>query len=544
MLVVSVDFSNPGVAVHARTRSDVPSGCTGCGQLSEWCHSRYIRRLTDVSLGGRPVRIDLSVRRLYCENPTCPKATFAEQVAGLTVRYQRRTPQLQRLVEDVGVVLAGRGGARMLRILNVRLSRVTVLSQLMQVPLPPLETPRVLGVDDFALYGNTYGTLLVDATTRLPLTLWEGRDAEQLSRWLRGHPGVEVACRDGSLTYRQGIAGGAPDAVQVSDRFHLWQGLSRRVQDIASAHRGCLPAALPPAGENDPAPAEESVGNTAADTRAGRHARRLFEAVQALTRTGRSHSSMARELGLDRRTVSKYARAHTWQEVMRRPPRKPSALDPYLDYLQQRWDEGQHSAKILHEELQTKGYLGHYQRVKMAVAPLRRGLPLDEPRERPPSPREAARWITTHPHRRNLHINDRLSRLLDHCPELRQTHDLVRRFAAMLDNRDATPLTTWLNDLAHSGLAPLAGLAGAFREDQHAVAQGITTPYNSGVNEGRITDVKLQKRLMAGRAGVPLLRHRVVLIAHLRRRYADRPTTSTEMMVVKQRAVGCSPWNR
>jgi hypothetical protein len=43
--------------------------------------------------------------------------------------------------------------------------------------------------------------------------------------------------------------------------------------------------------------------------------------------------------------------------------------------LQQRWDEGQHSAKILHEELQTKGYLGHYERVKMAVAPLRRGLP-------------------------------------------------------------------------------------------------------------------------------------------------------------------------
>ncbi|MFE7268440.1 hypothetical protein ACFU9B_41785 [Streptomyces sp. NPDC057592] len=103
--------------------------------------------------------------------------TFAEQVPGLTVRYQRRTPQLQRLVEAIGVVLAGRGGARMLRILNVTLSRCTVLSQLMRVPLPPLEAPRVLGVDDFALYGDTYGTLLVDATTRLPLTLREGRDS-------------------------------------------------------------------------------------------------------------------------------------------------------------------------------------------------------------------------------------------------------------------------------------------------------------------------------------------------------------------------------
>ncbi|MCX5215339.1 ISL3 family transposase [Kitasatospora sp. NBC_00240] len=437
------------------------------------------------------------------------------------MRYQRRTPLLRDLVEAVGVVLAGRGGARMLRILNVVLSRCTVLAQLMRMPLPASVTPRVLGVDDFALYGDTYGTLLVDAITRLPVTLWEGRDAEQLSRWLREHPGVEIACRDGSLTYRQGIAAGAPDAVQVSDRFHLWQGLSRRVQEVAATHRGCLPAALPPTalpGAETPEDAQSDPGP--ADTPAARHAQRLFEAVHAPTDAGRPYSAVARQLGLDRRTVRKYARARTWHEVMRRAPRRPSALDPYLDYLQQRWDEGEHSAKILHQELLDKGYLGHYQRVKMALAPLRRGLPLDEPRERPPSPREAARWIITAPHRHSLQTGQRLNRLLDHCPELHRTHDLVRQFAAMLDTRDATPLPGWLDQLTTSGLPSLAGIATALREDQEAVRQGITTHYNSGVNEGRITDVKLQQRIMTGRAGVPLLRHRVVLIAHLRRRYA------------------------
>ncbi|GAA1547370.1 hypothetical protein GCM10009730_65570 [Streptomyces albidochromogenes] len=152
----------------------------------------------------------------------------------------------------------------------------------------------MLGTDDFALYGDTYGTLLVDATTRLPLTLREGRDAQQLSQWLREHPGVEVACRDGSLTYRQGITVGTPEAVQVSDRFYLWQGLSRRVQDIASAHRGCLPAALPPVSETESTPIEETAEDAAEDTQAGRHGRRLFGAVHALTHTGRSHSSVAR----------------------------------------------------------------------------------------------------------------------------------------------------------------------------------------------------------------------------------------------------------
>ncbi|MGW0656916.1 ISL3 family transposase [Streptomyces umbrinus] len=114
----------------------------------------------------------------------------------------------------------------------------------MRVPLPPVVTPRVLGVDDFALYSEVYGTLLVDGDTRLPIALWEGRDAASLAAWLREHPGVEVVCRDGSLTYRQGITNGAPQALQVSDRFHLWQGLSRQVQDVAAAHRSCLTAAV------------------------------------------------------------------------------------------------------------------------------------------------------------------------------------------------------------------------------------------------------------------------------------------------------------
>ncbi|MFF9220767.1 transposase family protein [Streptomyces viridosporus] len=117
--VVSLDDSGPTVVVRARTRSQVPVTCTGCGTPSGWCHSRYDRQLNDMSLGGRAVRIELSVRRLYCENADCGKVTFAEQVPGLTVRYQRRTPLLQHLVEAAGVLLAGRGGARMLRAVNV-----------------------------------------------------------------------------------------------------------------------------------------------------------------------------------------------------------------------------------------------------------------------------------------------------------------------------------------------------------------------------------------------------------------------------------------
>ncbi|MEI5102963.1 hypothetical protein RB200_36035 [Streptomyces sp. PmtG] len=87
-------------------------------------------------------------------------------------------------------------------------------------------------------------------------------------------------------------------------------------------------------------------------------------------------------------------------------------------------------------------------------------------------------------------------------------------------------LPGWLERLTGSGLPALAGLAKTIREDQAAVVQGIATPFSSGVNEGRITDVKLHKRIMGGRAGIPLLRQRVVQMAHLRRRYPEPHSTA------------------
>ena len=102
---------------------------------------------------------------------------------------------------------------------------------------------------------------------------------------------------------------------------------------------------------------------------------------------------------------------------------------------------------MLHQELKAKGFLGHYQRVKMAIAPLRRGLPIDQPHQRPPSPREVARWIATSPPRRTLDTVERLQRLLALCPEPDRTHTLVRTFATMFDTGDPGQLPDRLNQL-------------------------------------------------------------------------------------------------
>ncbi|AUA17102.1 hypothetical protein CFP59_09295 [Streptomyces malaysiensis subsp. malaysiensis] len=96
-----------------------------------------LAHVANEAVGGRPVVIDLSVRRLYCAAPTCRKLTFVEQAEGLTERYQRRSPTLKRVVEAVAVALADSAGARLLTALHQTVPSASVLNCLMPIPVPP-----------------------------------------------------------------------------------------------------------------------------------------------------------------------------------------------------------------------------------------------------------------------------------------------------------------------------------------------------------------------------------------------------------------------
>ena len=411
----------------------------------------------------------------------------------------------------------------------------------------------MLSVDDFAFRrGLRYGTILVDLERHRLVDLLPDRTAATFARWLHDHPGVEVICRDRGGAYAEGGRHGAPQAVQVADRFHLLKNLfesldrllirqQRLLTQVASevvATRAAAPQRETPPQQlpltslspsrSDPLHAPRRRAPRHERVSAGRRARRLarYEAVMEAYRAGAPVHTIAQRVGLARNTVRRYVRSEGFPEpaVRRQRWRK---MVPFEGYLRARWDAGEQNTAALLRAIQARGYTGSASTLREHLsawrsAPHRPGRrPFASSGQLAPPPARTfsarqTRWpllgarADTEAGDTDATASAYATALVARSPSIRQAQRLVTAFFRFVRDRDASGLERWLGQAQRSEIAELVSFAEGIRRDDAAVAAALGAEGSQGQTEGQVNRLKLIKRQMYGRAGFDLLRQRVL----------------------------------
>jgi transposase len=473
--------------VHLTVRSEsAGANCPDCGCWAESVHSRYERHLEDLSLVGRQVVVDWQVRRFRCRQQECPRRTFVEQTPQFAGRYAHQTLRLRAVLETIGLALGGRPGSRHSQRLAVRTSRTTLLRLVRALPEPPVETPRVLGVDEFAFRrGRRYGTILVDVDAHHVIDLLEDPSADALVGWLGEHPGVEVICRDRDGVYASAARRGAPNALQVADRWHLTHNLADALERFAVRVLAALRKELK-AEEPSPSPLTLTPPNATTVGRVAVRTEQRHAEIHALLVKGMTVSLIGRQLRLDRKTVRRFANVVSADDLLSRGGRRTTALDPFLPYLARRWREGNQAAAFLFREVWQQGYHGSKRTIRRQLAGWRTAEPPPPAHAMLPGPRTLTWLLLRRPS--DLDDDDQaiLKQLCERNTELVSAHHLAQRFLKLVRTRRRGGLEKWVAAVHVSGPPELRGFSRNLRRDWKAVHAGLTVGWSSGSVEGNV----------------------------------------------------------
>jgi DNA-binding NarL/FixJ family response regulator len=334
---------------------------------------------------------------------TCARRIFTERLPDVAAPYARKTMRLVNALQAIGIALGGNAGARLAAHLRLSTSAATLLRLVRAAPIPSMPGLQALGVDEWAWRrGHRYGTILVDLATHRVVDLLPDRSAATMAAWLARHPSITVISRDRSPLYAEGIRQGAPDAVQVVDRFHLVENLREAVEAFLVTQRPVLQAAAVRTAQAltllaAPVPATPMYGGkrhcdqTVQQQREAAQQRRhtpwvtCYEAIHALYAQGTLITAIAQQLGISRPTVYAYLR-RTTPLAPRSPQRSGQVLRPYLPYLIRRWRDGISNSMQLWREIEAQGYAHSARTVCRFITQLRRAADAGFPPESQGSP--------------------------------------------------------------------------------------------------------------------------------------------------------------
>src|SRR5271166_4923721 len=199
------------------------------------------------------------------------------------------------------------------------------------------------------------------------------------------------------------------------------------------------------AGDEDtPAVPDGSLDVCGRERQMARRTRERYAEIRQRLDAGQPEAAIRRATGLDRRTVQKYARAASADELVAGMSRE-SRLDEFKPYICQRWNQGLTDASQIHAELRQRGWTGSPQTVRRYVHLLRQAGPAVTPAPAVPKTREITRWLLSRPGSLDDGDQARLAAVRAGCPHLDALAGHIRDFAGMMTRRQGLlALEDWL----------------------------------------------------------------------------------------------------
>ena len=502
-----------GLIVESETRGDdeiclvvrAAAGmvfCPLCASPSRRIHSRYMRRVSDLPCSGRSVRLHIVTRRFCCEVSDCPRRIFAERFdeAVLPVR-SRRTARLEGLVHHLGLALGGRPAASFAKRLMLPVSNDTLLRVVRRRARSGVGALNVVGIDDWAFRRNhRYGTIVCDLERRRVVALLPDRERATIEAWLGDHPEIQIVSRDRGGGYGEAAAKALPRALQVADRWHLFENASAAFLDAVRKSMRAIRTAIGATMINpDLLTCAEKLQYEGYLRREETNAD-----IMALVRDGMAIKQIVRQTGHSRGLVRQVIRGQR-TDVFRV---RQSSLDAHLPWLDAQWESGCRKGAELWRRMRDRGFRGSERVVREWATRRRRAeTASDHQLRKVPSARTIARLLTMARDHLSKAESVTVAAIEAGVIALTEARTLVERFHSMIRMKVEADLDAWLTD---AGTSLLASFAAGITKGKAAVRAAIVEPWSNGQTEGQINKLKMVKRQMYGRAKIDLLEARLI----------------------------------
>lgn len=419
---------------------------------------------------------------------------------------------------------------------------------------------------------------MVDIDTHRIVDLIDSRDCEVVTEWLKSYPNLQVISRDGSVTYNNAITLAHPNAIQVSDRFHILQNLTSYCKDYLIKYFepkviievDTKPEAIHvdtnPTIENKKLTLaekyekaflllQEGLGKSKVCQQLNMDIRvlnkllamndeervsyfksnlqkshedkvnnkiQLISTVKDMFKNNYSIRAIAKELGISRPTVKRYLDENASAVNAGYGVKRKSILDPFIHEINELIDKG-HTSSEIGDIIKKKGYRGSESTIRHYKAQLKKSnYEINK---------ITASTVATDIIERSQLLkllykpismikglsDEYLDKVNNKYPVYKQVIDIVNEFREILKNKAVNAIDPWMAKASLLNNKYINSFINGLTRDIIAVKNAIIYEYNNGLAEGSVNKLKVIKRIMYGRNSFDMLRKKLLRLEKSRK---------------------------